>query len=584
MVNDWKTALGVCGVCVDNQGANIPGCLGAHGGEVATPAVEIMDGGGPSPSEFREVVEGRTRIVVAKMPGGLGQIGKSIKESKHFCGAILSLFPDQTMIHPPEFRPFHELLKESHQAYLDQTSSTWDPNSSILGVAPLMSTQKLLPLQVRRSPTKFFGASGYYELCDSRVGITYKCSSRLSVIIASSFTIPSSYDKVQEWMKEFTIGNIKAFDTEKLLGDVTTKRVKDVKDQVDKSRGTNTPLLIVLPDELVQVMGDFLIDDCMLEKVQWCEFCVFFSPVIGHMLAEVAIADNVLTFDFDTERLRNASGVLCCIKEVGNSRRYGLGAPLNSQDKTFRHSTRNLEYLHNYGGGYAQLALPETGVTVKLPVEHAETVAALDAMVDNGGKVSFDMEYNKNSKNLGTLAFCYLPQNEAGDEVQGEVVLILIRKQVVGDEVFDQEVRPRLIRMLRGETNMMLITFDFRNDKAALVRNGIIDENSTLHGVIDLRDQQRVGACFRFMYQVDSKTNRLETQLGLANFVWMTATRDLDKGKRDAAWDSEEVQNDDKQINYAIVDAYAIHCVVKYCEGAMGVDLFEVNGQGGAVP
>jgi len=571
--DNWSQPLKVCGACCDVADENSIGCLGRG----PAPPEVITITGSAQLSGFDTVSYGHTRISIVLSTSmdhsGLTGILDAVKESNNVGKSFLTLFPNQASISQHDFRPFIVGLQNQYQAFLTQSSSTWDPQGTIVGLSPLVNN---CPLQIRHlRPGKLLGGVAYHEVYDESVGGQYICSIRMGVLVASSFTMPTDIKLVQEYHKSFTIGGLEAFTTPALLREVTTKRVKEVKERVNKSRKTNTPVLVMIASDLFEHTDKFLKDDCLLEMVPWGNFHVYFSPVIAHMLDRLTVADNVLLFDFNTERVKNASGVLCCISDVCNKRRYGWGAPLYEQDKNFRHSHRCLQYLDNFHNSDGLLTLPETGVVKKLPEGRADTVAAVNSLKKVESFVAFDMEYNPNTKMLGTLAFCYRDQDKAN------LVLLLIRKQVLGDDVFEEEVVPMLKDMLHGRMNLRLTTFDFKSDKLALVKNEIVGEGEVLHGVIDLKTHQQIGACFRLMYLATGEQS-VETALGLAQFVSMTKRLGLCKVQQKSAWDTEVVQKKDENILYALLDVYAIHCVVEYYESDTGEQLFEGNNLGGA--
>ena len=568
--NAWLSALSNCGVCLDNpNGDDITGCLCAHGAVVQAPDVTVIDGP-TEPDGIQGLQEERFRITVAKFDG-VSAIINTVKESSNFGNSFLTAVPNQRLIGEGGSIQLVEGLRPTYELGISQSNSTFDARASNVSIMPFENNSSL-QIKVYR-PGKLLGGAAYHEIYDNDVGEGHRCSVRFAMIMASSFTMPVN---VEEYHKYLTVGNMDVFTTDSLLAQVNTKRVKEVTDRVNKSRQTNSPVLVIIPNELANIgnMSNFLTEDCMLEMVVWGEFSVYVSPVIGHMLEQLTVADNVLAFDFNSERVRNASGVLCCIGTVGDNRRYGLGAPLLQQDKNFRHPTHNdyvtqNDYVENFRRGNAlpRLILPET-VIKRMPQGLDDTEHELMELMRVNGSVAYDMEYHPETYNLGTLAFCYRKRIEEEEKV----VVLLLRKQVMGDEVFDQTVKPALLQMLRGSTNLRLVVFDFRQDQKALKINGIIDVNSALDGVIDLRINPRVGACFRLMYHATGKPTGpqgIETTLGLVNFVWMALGCDLDKTVRIADWDTVEVQNNDVHINYAMLDAYAIHHIIVYCGGVL---------------
>ena len=313
------------------------------------------------------------------------------------------------------------------------------------------------------------------------------------------------------------------------------------------------PLLVA--DPLLGGSGDVNMERYLtsqgLRTASWEGYRFFMSPGLPHQIRQVTLCvGGGVIVDLWEERLRNASGVCCCVSR--DPRRYGYGAPAPGAIMTHRVEQHDvvdgdiLGYIRRLGGeDYLRLTFPEDNVELIMPGgdDRPEIERAINELSSHSVWM-FDSEFYQ--KRLGMLAF--LRRTEGG-----ELVAVLLRKQILGDMF--TEVLPRLKPVLES---VRLVTFDKRQDVKVLKS----EEINMGDNALDLREA--MSAVFPLVFAHVEPNGSLTTQLGLSHFVEMVAGRRLDKELQVSQWTSESIQADQRHIEYALCDVFAILLVYEY--------------------
>lgn len=164
-------------------------------------------------------------------------------------------------------------------------NSTYDTSSTCLTFTSANDGPLLKDGVELEGKGKCIDLAALQNLCDKRVDGNHKGGLRMRTIVASSMTYPAEQD---DTMKLFTVTGRDAFGPGNLKGEITEMRVSEVKIRVNESRKTNTPLLVLIANDLAREdsLNNFLIVDCGLRAVTWGDFL---SPVTGHWLHQLII-------------------------------------------------------------------------------------------------------------------------------------------------------------------------------------------------------------------------------------------------------------------------------------------------------
>ena len=544
----WASALTV-GYCCGFSPAIINGCISSSNQYV------IHHHHGNNFESVNTIGENTTRIHFTTNKLRVDNADEELLPNK----STIAVFANQPIVGRSFFEKFDDLAGGGNinvGVRAHQMGSTYDTETTTIYVYDRDSPFLFAGRDIVQGG-KEIGGAAYTDLNDPRLGrASYSCGTRLRIITASSVTYPKQQDE-KGYHKMLNVAGYQVFDgnRKQLRDQICTARTNEVLTRVKEAMDKKTPVLVQVEEELIPKVNKKMTDDYCLCAADYDGFRFYFSPVLGHWCKRLIFTPSSLLLDLDTTRLRNGSGVMCCIDNTHNNIKLGYGQCQWIRTMENRiHGNRGdvIDYIHGLGAS-TEFSLPDEGVEVLIPKDEGDVVRAIQYLTPQDTTTfSLDLEFGPKNKQLGTMAFGFRRHN---DNESLDVVLILLLKQKMGEDLFNMVV-PHIRNLLCGHlSNSTLVTFDWRNDLEVLVKSKIIDSEESATAIIDLKET--MGDVFPLMYRfLDMETE--DTELGLKHFVEMCVNRKLSKENQVANWHTMEIQESKKHINYALLDAYAI--------------------------